>query len=350
MTALRKAHTNFISANRPFRPCTGVFTATTGLPCAHKIDEYREHKVSLRPSDFHLHWYWDRYIALSAPTLDPIRVITYSRTQAGTQALAGTQAPARTQVEARTRSTKRIPSGFEATEPHERRCGQCRLPGHTKRSIRCMINIRRQNQELELASDRFAQSANRIMELDFDLSEDLHTNSQLQSIAQIAGQQLESGSNTRSVSNNPESTTIEVDTRPIWPGRPELIYQAYLAEKEAWLAANPAVLPAQYRNKRGLTRWSESWCRQHKKFLPYQRLDLQSETLILGDPNWSYEELRAWLDWDEKKQEEADQEAEAELITAGGFGRVRKDQGLRGGMSRIMGGVAAENRMYRFIN
>ena len=66
--------------------------------------------------------------------------------------------------------------------------------------------------------------------------------------------------------------------------------------------------------------------------------------------NWRYEELRAWLDWDEKKQEEADQEAEAELITAGGFGRVRKDQGLRGGMSRIMGGVAAENRMYRFIN
>jgi hypothetical protein len=34
-------------------------------------------------------------------------------------------------------------------------------------------------------------------------------------------------------------------------------------------------------------------------------------------------------DLDEKKQEEADQEAEAELIAAGGFGRVRKDLGLR---------------------
>ena len=140
----------------------------------------------------------------------------------------------------------------------------------------------------------------------------------------------------------------EIDTRPIWPGRPELIYQAYLAEKEAWLAANPTVLPAQYRHKRGLPKWSESWCRQNKKFLPYQQLNLQSETLIPGDPNWSYEELRAWLDWDQKKQEEADQEAEAELIAAGGFGRVRNNQGLRGGMCRIGEDIAAEKALYRF--
>ena len=37
----------------------------------------------------------------------------------------------------------------------------------------------------------------------------------------------------------PESTIIIPDTRPIWPGRPELIYRQYLAEKEAWLADNP---------------------------------------------------------------------------------------------------------------
>jgi hypothetical protein len=194
------------------------------------------------------------------------------------------------------------------------------------------------NQEFE--TDRAVQSSTTAMALDFSDSEDLYTNSQ----TQVALQRVMSRANTP----DPENTTIEVDTRPIWPGRPELIYQAYIAEKEAWLAANPAILPAQYRSKRGLPRWSESWCRQHKKFLPYQRLNLQSETLIPGDPNWSYEELRAWLDWDEKKQEEADQEAEAELIAAGGFGRVRKDQGLRGGMSRILGDIVAEKRDYRF--
>jgi hypothetical protein len=72
--------------------------------------------------------------------------------------------------------------------------------------------------------------------------------------------------------------------------------------------------------------------------------------LIPGDPNGSYEELCAWLDWDEKKQEEADQEAEAELIAAGGFGRVRKGHGLRGGMSRIAEDIQAEKKAYRFTS
>ncbi|KIM92565.1 hypothetical protein OIDMADRAFT_62452 [Oidiodendron maius Zn] len=161
------------------------------------------------------------------------------------------------------------------------------------------------------------------MAFDLSDSEDLHKNSQPQATIQVALQRTVS----RASTSNPENTTIEVDTRPIWPGRPELIYQAYLDAKEAWLAINIAVNPAQYRSKRGLTRWSKSWCRQNKKFLPYQRLDLESETLIPGDPNWSYEELYAWLNWDEKKQEEADQEAEAELIAAlqvdsAEFGRV----------------------------
>jgi hypothetical protein len=198
------------------------------------------------------------------------------------------------------------------------------------------------NQEFE--TDRVVQSSTTAMALDFSDSEGLYTNSQTQTTTQVAVRRVVSRANT----SDPENTTIEVDTRPIWPGRPDLIYQAYIAEKEAWLAANPAILPAQYRSKRSLPRWNESWYRQNKKFLPYQRLNLQSETLIPGDPNWSYKELRAWLDWDEKKQEEADQEAEAELIAAGGFGRVRKGQGLRGGMSRILEDIAAEKRDYRF--
>jgi hypothetical protein len=182
------------------------------------------------------------------------------------------------------------------------------------------------------------------MALDFSDSEGLYTNSQTQTTTQVAVRRVVSRANT----SDPENTTIEVDTRPIWPGRPELIYQAYIAEKEAWLAANPAILPAQYRSKRSLPRWNESSYRQNKKFLPYQRLNLQSEALIPGDPNWSYKELRAWLDWDKKKQEQADQEAGAELIAAGGFGRVRKDQGLQVGMSRISKNIAAEKRDYRF--
>lgn len=54
---------------------------------------------------------------------------------------------------------------------------------------------------------------------------------------------------------------------------------------------------------------------------------LQLEALIPREPNWSYEKLRACLYWDEKKQEKADQDAEAEIIAAGGFDRVGKSQG-----------------------
>ena len=69
---------------------------------------------------------------------------------------------------------------------------------------------------------------------------------QSQATAQVALQELES------LSLEPENLATEVDTCLIWPGRIELIYQAYLAKKTTWLAANPTVQSAQYRSKQGL--------------------------------------------------------------------------------------------------
>jgi hypothetical protein len=219
-TALHKAHANYIEKERLLGACTSIFTATTGLPCAHRVDNVRRLGVSLLPSDFHIHWYWDRYTELSAPTLEPIRTVTQYQTT----------------------STKRLPSAFEATEPRERRCGQCRLPGHTRNSLRRMHNLRQLNQEFQ--QDQLAMQP------------------------RVALQELES------LSPEPENPATEVDTRPIWPGRIELIYQAYLAEKTTWLAANPTVQPAQYRSKRGLQRWSKAACdrRSLRWRLPLKRL------------------------------------------------------------------------------
>ncbi|KAJ8103404.1 hypothetical protein POJ06DRAFT_188279, partial [Lipomyces tetrasporus] len=106
--ALRLAQEHYILAKKPLKPCSGIYTATTGLPCAHRIEDIRGQRGSLLPEDFHKHWYWDRYLEPSELTLDPLRVITL------------------------TTSTKRLPSAFEATEPRERLCGVCRLPGHTR--------------------------------------------------------------------------------------------------------------------------------------------------------------------------------------------------------------------------
>ena len=65
----------------------------------------------------------------------------------------------------------------------------------------------------------------------------------------------------------------------IWPGRSELIYQRYLADKAAWLIAHPDVRPHQYCKKRGLESYSKSWLNENRRYLGFQRrLDLETET------------------------------------------------------------------------
>jgi hypothetical protein len=138
------------------------------------------------------------------------------------------------------------------------------------------------------------------------------------------------------------------DTRPINPKRPELIYQRYLAEKQAWLAAHPAVRPSGYRKARGFKSYNTAYCRRRAKELPLQRLDLETETLSSLDdtPNWTTEEVQAWLDYEEVLQEEADKVEEAELVAAGGYGRVRG--GYRSVWSRVERDIQAEKEQYRF--
>jgi hypothetical protein len=166
--------------------------------------------------------------------------------------------------------------------------------------------------------------------------------SALQSVLD-SGDQLILKSTIQSILNStrqstPESTTQPVpestDTRPIWPGRPELIYRRYLAEKEAWLIAHPDVQPAKYRAARGLEKHSQRWCNENRRYLGYQRLDLETETLLEDSPDWTNEEIEAWLDWDAQETIEVEQQVEAELIAAGGFGRQR-DSGLSGLMGRL---------------
>jgi hypothetical protein len=117
---------NYQSAKKPLKPCTGVFKCTTSLPYVHKIDDIRYAKESLYPSDFHGHWHWDWYLEPVELVLEPLRIVSYLASTLG-----------------RTLSTRRIPSGFEASETRERRCGLCNQPGHTGASMRCIVNIRR---------------------------------------------------------------------------------------------------------------------------------------------------------------------------------------------------------------
>jgi hypothetical protein len=235
-TALQLVESNYASTARPFKPCIGVFTTTTGLPCAHRVDDRRFEKESLLPSDFHGHWHWDRYLSLQEPILEPLRVVSYSASTLG-----------------RTLSTRRIPSGFEASETRERRCGLCNQPGHTRASMRCMVNIRRLQAEFApppASNSPFIPRAT--IQAIVDSASQSVLKSALQSVLDSSGE-LILKSTIQSILEAPEPTPEPPpDTRPIWPGRIELLYKQYLTEKEAWLTAHPDVQLANYRTARGL--------------------------------------------------------------------------------------------------
>ena len=321
-TAIRLANSNYTGAARPLKPCTGVFTTTTGLPCAHIIDKIREDGDSLLPSHFHRHWYWDRYLDLVEPVLEPLRIVSYSASTLG-----------------RTHSTRRISSGFEASETRERRCGLCRLPGHTRASLRCPVNMRNARAELGITLDSTPLTT-------VPISPVLHANSGVTSIAEAAlAHDIDAGSTIEVQPPSPAAPTL--DTRPIWPGRPELLYKQYFAEKEAWLLAHPDVRPAKYRTARGLEVYSVRWCNENRRNLPRERINLETETELDEAPNWTHEEISAWLDNDALKDQEIEKEVEAKLISAGGFGQS-KERGVRGLQNRIRRDQEAQREQYRF--
>jgi hypothetical protein len=89
-----------------------------------------------------------------------------------------------------------------------------------------------------------------------------------------------------------------LDTRPIWPGRPKLIYPRYLVNKDAWLAAHLENQPAKCRIARGLQHYPKVWLNENRRNLGFQRKVLERVTLssLVDSPNWTDEEATAWLD------------------------------------------------------
>ena len=222
-----------------------------------------------------------------------------------------------------------------------------------------MVNIRRQNQELASQSALYTASASRFIPrltvqaiLDSATSGQSALKSALQSILD-SGDQLILKSTIQSLLDStaqPQpipNPAIQPDSRPIWPGRAELIYQRYLANKEAWLAANPEVQLTNYRIARKLKNHA-TWLNRRRKELPLWRLDLQTETLDKEDyAIWTDEEVEAWLDYEAELQKEADQGYEAVLVAAGGFGQDTT-RGMRGIQSVLDADEQPDRDKYRF--
>jgi hypothetical protein len=89
------------------------------------------------------------------------------------------------------------------------------------------------------------------------------------------------------------------------------------------------------------------WCNENRRNLPRERINLETETELDEAPNWTHEEISAWLDNDALKDQEIEKEVEAKLISAGGFGQS-KERGVRGLQNRIRRDQEAQREQYRF--
>ena len=84
------------------------------------------------------------------------------------------------------------------------------------------------------------------------------------------------------------------------------------------MASNPRCW--NYRRALGLPEYSTRICVEHHKLLPRQRLDLKTETLLPGRPHWTDEELHAWWDDEDRRNDESDAIGVVKLKARGWFG------------------------------
>jgi hypothetical protein len=100
------------------------------------------------------------------------------------------------------------------------------------------------------------------------------------------------------------------------PDRPEILIQAYLAEKAAWLAQHPTVRPAEYRKARKWKTPRPKVLKEQAFYMPRERRDLTG-SIIAEKANWTNEEIIVWLDNDKRKEEEEYNRLESEFVRNG---------------------------------
>ena len=110
--------------------------------------------------------------------------------------------------------------------------------------------------------------------------------------------------------------TAPVAPKQLSPDRPEVLMQAYLAEKTAWLAQHPTVRPTEYRKARKWKNPRPKVLKEQVFYMPKERRDLTG-TIIADKANWSNEEIIVWLDNEERKEEDEYNRLESEFVRNG---------------------------------
>ena len=88
----------------------------------------------------------------------------------------------------------------------------------------------------------------------------------------------------------PTAPTASTVPKPLSPDRPEVLMQAYLAEKTAWLAQHPTVRPTEYRKARKWKTPRPKILKEQAFYMPRERRDFTG-TIIADRANWTNEEI-----------------------------------------------------------
>ncbi|KAM6513667.1 hypothetical protein FALCPG4_18973 [Fusarium falciforme] len=306
--------------------CTGAFSRSHGLPCAHTLKALQEQGQALRLEHFHTHWHLNRHGVhqlLLEPRHRPDRIVAGSTT-------------GRPQS-----STLREPSAFEAVQATVRpkaqpKCSRCHQVGHRMTSKACPQRY----EELLQSSASSAHVGAMPAALPSALSGQVRPVPTISSSAPSlqAGEALRpmsSGSSgqERPIRDSASCIVVSIDdtdstvpaassSAPSAQARmvpapryddPRAIYQRYVAARDAWYKAQPRgsiKTNQQYRRALGLPlRYDKSsyqWC------LDWKQMGKRCDTPT-GSRDWTKEEMMAYLDWSKAEDDRVEAQVATEM-------------------------------------
>ncbi len=330
-----------------------------GLPCAHTCD-IKKATGGLTPADFHKHWYWDR-----DSTFEPLRDPIFAGRQRNISS------------NPRVASTGRILSNGEERTRQPPRCSACHLLGHSMASRNCPLKLQLSTaiRSQELQNEEIVQVQSSIPTTTVSITASIPafsypTTTYTPTVSPIGSQISIDLQLSPVIASNNSITTNQLDPGPgleanlgldlevdqgldpelepkppkkqLSPNRPEVLMQAYLAEKNAWLTNHPNIRPIQYRKVRKLSTPRPKILKEYIHRMPKERRDLQGN-IISQKANWTNEEIMVWLDNEERLEEEQFEKLQLEFIKNGNRHKENTRQEIWG---RVIEETTRESEQY----
>lgn len=268
--ALRKVEEQRKRLSGDLPNCTGSFTRSQGLPCAHILKPLQEQDQALRLEHFHTQWHLNRngtHQLLLEPRSRPDRTATSSTRPHS--------------------STRRDPSAFEAVEAATKpkapsKCSRCHAFGYIMTSKACPLR-----------------------------------HEELMQSAAAAAQTIVVASVAETLAEKPAPAPAEPPEEALDATRshddPQAIYQRYITAREAWYKAQPRgsiKTNQQYRRVIGLPlRYSKT---SYQLCLDWKQMNKHCRTST-GFRDWTKEEMMAYLDWDKSENDRVEAYIAAEI-------------------------------------